>query len=264
MRLPAVLMFHHVEPKPLEPAPRFPNSYLTLDDFRAVLDLVEALGYTTLSLAEAARRVAPDSSQSKSTSIPRKSVVLTFDDGCRCFGTHAWPELKRRGMQATLFAVSGALGGTNHWDDRHGERVEHLADADELRALARDGVEIGCHSRTHRDLSVASVDEFAAEIVQSRADLEATLGCPIETYCYPYGRLSEAARNTILRAGFLAAVSIHDRPLARYGDLFAWPRLAVNPKESRFERRLKINGHYPLWSRLPRLGLLSALRRRGV
>jgi len=39
--------------------------------------------------------------------------------------------------------------------------------------------------------------------------------------------------------------------------------MIVNPGESRFERRLKASGAYPLWSRLPRLGLLKALRHGG-
>jgi hypothetical protein len=38
--------------------------------------------------------------------------------------------------------------------------------------------------------------------------------------------------------------------------------MIVNPGESRFERRLKAGGLYPLWSRLPRLGLLRAFRGR--
>jgi hypothetical protein len=62
-------------------------------------------------------------------------------------------------------------------------------------------------------------------------------------------------------AGYLAAVGIHSHPGARSGDPFALPRMILNPGESRFERRLKANGLYPLYSRLPRLGLLRALRR---
>jgi hypothetical protein len=59
---------------------------------------------------------------------------------------------------------------------------------------------------------------------------------------------------------YLAAVSIHAQPGARPGDLWALPRLIIAPGESRFERRLKVSGFYPLWSRLPRLGVLAGLR----
>lgn len=251
----AVLMLHHVEPLPLDPPALHPNSYLDRGDFAALLDDLAARRWRTVTLAEAARG-----------RLPRKTVVLTFDDGCRCFRDHALPELAARGMTATLFAVSGELGGTNRWDHNRrdptsGERREDLLDAAALRELAASGIEIGSHGRHHRDLSVCGDAELDEEIAGSKADLEAALGAPVRTFCYPYGRLDARAAAAARAAGYLAAVSIHRHPGARPGDLWALPRMIVNPGESRFERRLKTGGLYPLWSRLPRLGLLGALRR---
>jgi peptidoglycan/xylan/chitin deacetylase (PgdA/CDA1 family) len=248
-------MLHHVEPLPLDPPPLHPNSYLDRRDFAALLDDLAAQRYRTVTLAEAAERTR------SGRRLPPRTVVLTFDDGCRCFRDHALPELAARGMTATLFAVSGALGGTNRWDEAEGERRESLLDAAGLRHLAAQGIEIGSHGRHHRDLSVCGEDELREEIAGSKADLEAILGTPVRTFCYPYGRLSARASTLARAAGYLAAVSIHRHPGARPGDPWAWPRMIVNPGESRFERRLKANGLYPLWSRLPRLGLLGALRR---
>jgi peptidoglycan/xylan/chitin deacetylase (PgdA/CDA1 family) len=250
-----VLMLHHVEPFPLAPPALHPNSYLDRGEFGRFLDDLAARGYRTWTLAEAATRVA------EAKPVPRKSVVLTFDDGCRCFAEHAFPELSKRGMTATLFAVSGELGGSNRWDRAEGEREERLLDAAELRRLSEAGIEIGSHSRSHRDLTLCSAAELEDEVAGSRRDLEADLGIPVRTFCYPYGRLDERARAAAVAAGYGAAVGIHANPGARLGDLFALPRMIVNPGESRFERRLKTNGLYPLWSRLPRLGLLRALRR---
>jgi peptidoglycan/xylan/chitin deacetylase (PgdA/CDA1 family) len=193
--------------------------------------------------------------------LPRGSVVLTFDDGCRCFAEHAFPELQGRGMTATLFAVAGELGGTNRWDRVAGEREELLLDIDELRRLAGAGIEIGSHARTHRDLTACTDEELAAEVAGSRRDLETALGRPVLTFCYPYGRLDARVRAAADTAGYLAAVGIHRHPGAQAGDPLALPRMIVNPGESRFERRLKADGRYALWSRLPRLGLLRALRR---
>jgi len=250
----AVLMLHHVEPLPLDPPALHANSYLDRRDFADFLDDLAGRGWQTVTLAAAAQN-----------SLPRKTVVLTFDDGCRCFRDHALPELQARGMTATLFAVSGELGGTNRWDqnqgDQIGERREDLLDAAGLRELAAAGIEIGSHSRHHRDLSTCGDAELHEEIAGSKADLEAVLGAPVRTFCYPYGQLNERAAAAARAAGYLAAVSIHRHPGARSGDLWALPRMIVNPGESRFERRLKTGGLYPLWSRLPRLGLLGALRR---
>ena len=146
--LPPVLMLHHVEPGPLDPPPLHANSYLTRDDFARLLDDLAARRVRTLTLAEAV------------TEPKRRSVVLTFDDGCRCFRDHALPELEARGMTATLFAVSGELGGTNRWDREEGERPEELLDARDLWKIAAAGIEIGSHSRHHQDLPRCSDAEL--------------------------------------------------------------------------------------------------------
>lgn len=252
----SILMLHHVEPGPLDPPPLHPDSYLSRKDFAAFLDDLKAQGYRTLTLAAAI--------QGKS---PKRSVVLTFDDGCRCFRDHALPELQARGMTATLFVVSRELGGTNRWDrpaGAPGERTEELLGAGDLRRLTAAGIEIASHGRHHRDLTSCSDEELREELQGSRSDLEALLDTPVRTFCYPYGHVDDRVREAARAAGYLAAVSIHAQPGARPGDLWALPRMIINPGESRFERRLKANGLYPLWSRLPRLGVLAGLRGRGA
>jgi peptidoglycan/xylan/chitin deacetylase (PgdA/CDA1 family) len=254
---PPVLMLHHVEPLPLEPAPLHADSYLDRAEFAAWLDRLAARRFATLTLADAVER-------HRAGRLPRRAVVLTFDDGCRCFRDHAWPELAARGMTATLFAVAGELGGTNRWDAAAGERREELLAAADLARLAAAGVEIGCHGLTHRELAGLGEAELRQETAGARAALAAALGRPVATFCYPYGRFDEGARAAVCAAGYGAAAGIHGHPGARPGDLHALPRMIVNPGESRFERSLKARGLYPLWSRLPRLGLLRALRRRAA
>ena len=249
-----ILMLHHVEPLPLDPPALHPNSYLGTGEYAALLDLLAARRYKTWTLADLAK-AARDSRP-----LPRRSVVLTFDDGCRCFRDHAFPELARRGMTATLFAVSGELGGTNSWDRAAGERREDLLDAGDLRKLADAGIEIGSHGRHHRNLPACSDSELRDELAGSRADLESHLRTPVRTFCYPFGHLDARAREAVRAAGYIAAVGIHGHPGARPRDLLALPRMIVNPGDSRFELGLKASGAYRLWSRLPRLGVLRALR----
>ena len=252
-----VLMYHHVEPAPLVPPPSHPDSYVTPRQLAAQLDLLARRGFSTLTLAAAAAAVAAGDT------LPQRPVVLTFDDGCRCFAEHAAALLAERGMTATLFVVAGELGGHNRWDTVDGERREELLDAAGLRRLADEGFEIGCHGATHADLS--QLTEPAAlerETAGARRELEETLGRPVETFCYPYGRTSPVARRAVRDAGFRAAVAIHEHAGARGGDPWAVPRLAVRPGDAGFELWLKARGFYPAWSRLPRLGVLAALRRR--
>ncbi len=260
LRVP-VLMFHHVEAVAavdLVPPPLHPNSYLGRRELAKVLDVLAYYGHRTVTLAEAAERCRAG------RRLPGRSVVLTFDDGCRCFRDHAMPELQARGMTATLFAVSGLLGGSNSWDRPPGvagERREDLLDGAALRGVAAAGFEVGSHGRRHRDLTTCDGAGLADEVGGSREELAAALGAPIVTFCYPYGRLDERARGAVAAAGYVAAGSIHGFPGARPGDPLALPRLPVDPGISRFELLLKASGAYPWWSRLPSVGLLRALRR---
>ena len=245
-------MLHHVEPLPLEPPARHPDSYLSPAEFAGYLDRLVARGYRGVSLAEALARCGEDR---------RRTVVLTFDDGCRCFADHAAPALAARGFSATLFAVSGALGGTNQWDRAAGERREDLLDAAALRGLAEAGFEIGCHGRDHRDLTTLDAAALDAETAGAKADLEKALDRPVTTFCYPYGHSDEASRRAVRESGFAAAVGIVDHGIAARGDLWALPRWPLGPGESPFELGLKVSGRYRWWRRLPRLGVLSSLRR---
>jgi peptidoglycan/xylan/chitin deacetylase (PgdA/CDA1 family) len=260
-----VLMFHHVEPAGaagLVPPPLHPDSYLARGELGAALDALAGRGYRTWTLGAAAAR------RRGGGRLPRRSVVLTFDDGCRCFREHALPELSARGMTATLFALSGEMGGSNRWDRPAAgpcERREELLDAAGLRAVAAAGIEIGSHGRHHRDLTACDAAELEAEVAGSRAELEGALGAPVTTFCYPYGCCDERSRAAVAAAGYAAGAGIREHGLlqgGRRGDLLVLPRLPVNPGDSRFELLLKASGAYPLWSRLPRLGLLRRLRRR--
>jgi len=254
-RFPPVLMYHHVEPLPLDPPPVYAASYVARQVFARQLDRLRAWGLETQTFGDACAAAARGGS-------PRRRVVLTFDDACGCFVRHAAPELQARGMTATVFAVSGQLGGTNAWDAPAGERREHLLGAAELGALAAQGFEIASHGRRHADLEKLDDGAQQEELAGSRHDLETALGTPIATFCYPYGHLDGRAREHARAAGYRGAASIHGQPLAKPHDPFALARMIVGPEESDFELWLKARGVYPAWSRLPRLGLLRALAGR--
>lgn len=251
-----VWMYHHVEPQPLVPPAHHPASYLSPEAFGRQLDELLARGYRTATFSEAVeawRRGGPPA---------RRTVVVTFDDGCRCFVEHALPALLERRMTATLFAVSGELGGTNRWDAAAGERRERLLGAGELRELASLGIEIGAHSRSHARLTACDPGCLADEVAGCRRDLETALGRPVTTFCYPYGHSNREVRQAVRAAGFVAAASILGHPGAAFGDPYAVPRMILGPGDSRLELALKASGAYRWWRHLPRLGLLAALRHR--
>jgi Polysaccharide deacetylase len=95
--------------------------YLTTQDYR-VISVNEFLEFASL------RR-----------QLPRKSVVLTFDDGWKPFREFAYPILKELGFTATLFIYTDFVGSRSalSWD--------------EIRQLEKEGFQIEAHSKTHSD-----------------------------------------------------------------------------------------------------------------
>jgi peptidoglycan/xylan/chitin deacetylase (PgdA/CDA1 family)/SAM-dependent methyltransferase len=203
-----ILMYHRIgatAPAGLEPY------CLAAERFEAQLDWLRSAGYRTVSLA-----VWRWALRERNGSLPGKVVVLTFDDGYVDFATTAWPLLRKYGFGATLFVVTDHVGGVAEWDRAHGDPAPLLG-WDELRRLAREGVEIGAHSASHPYLSRCSVREVVDEARRARGRLEAELGRPVKVMAYPYGDEDGLTRRAMAAAGFELAVTT--RPgWARLGD----------------------------------------------
>lgn len=75
---------------------------------------------------------------------------------------------------------------------------------DQIRGLARAGMDVESHSRSHRVLQTLPPAELEAELVGSRTELEAQLGRPVRAIAYPVGR--RLGRNTLwIRDALVAA-----------------------------------------------------------
>lgn len=97
----------------------------------------------------------------------------------------------------------------------------------QLRELSDNGVEIGCHSMTHANLSRAPDEVVRRELANARSMIEEKLGRPARHLAYPYGQaeyLTSQAPALAREAGFdSACLAI---PGACIGsDLFALPRI---------------------------------------
>src|SRR5262249_10879061 len=93
------------------------------DVFREQMDWLVRKGYTTWTASrfvEAVRARAP---------LPRKVVVLTFDDGYLNNVTRALPILAERGLCATMFMVTRNAGDVPRWSERDGARIGAMIDA---------------------------------------------------------------------------------------------------------------------------------------
>ncbi len=87
---------------------RYPSTNISLQDFRAHLDLLHQQEFTVLKLGQVVERLR------KGVSLPQRCAVITVDDAYRSFLTDGWPLLKLYGYPATLFVTTNTVGGGDY------------------------------------------------------------------------------------------------------------------------------------------------------
>jgi peptidoglycan/xylan/chitin deacetylase (PgdA/CDA1 family) len=186
--IPVIMMYHSVSPYEQDP-------YLvtvTPERFDRQMRWLRRRGLRGVSVSEllAGRRVGDG----------HGLVGLTFDDGYADFVTYALQILARHGFSATVFPIAGRLGSQNDWD-AEGPR-KPLMTAGQVRKAADAGIEIGSHGLRHVSLPGMAAEALAAETGESRAILREASGQDIAGFCYPYGRIDEAAVAAVQAAGY--------------------------------------------------------------
>ncbi|RJX36453.1 MAG: polysaccharide deacetylase family protein [Desulfarculus sp.] len=229
-----ILMYHSISDDLRGTA--LPKLKVSPRAFARQLDTLARRGYAAVTLG---RALGPG--------CPPRAAVLTFDDGCRDFYTTAWPLLRARGMAATVFLVSGQIGGHNAWDLAKGLPREELLDAAQIRELAGQGVEFGGHGHSHQDLTGLGEAELAAELADCRRTLSELLGRPPEVFAYPFGLHDQRVRAAMAAAGFRAACTTRPDLLGPASDPLALGRIMVKRSDTPLDFGLKLTRTRSRW-----------------
>jgi peptidoglycan/xylan/chitin deacetylase (PgdA/CDA1 family) len=179
---------------------------LAASSFEEQMRYLKKEGYRVISLGEFVEFM------SLKRQLPRKSVVLTFDDGYRAFKEFAYPILKELGFTATLFVYTDYVGAGRNalsWD--------------ELKTLAAEGFDVQGHSKTHGDLRRAPNEtdaQFArrmqVELEQPLALFQQRLGGRPYYLAYPYGREDDDVVKKAKEYGYIAAFTVRRQGSAAF------------------------------------------------
>lgn len=181
----------------------------------------------------------------------RRHFLVTFDDGYRSVHDEALPVLRRLRVPATVFVLSGQLGGVSAWmPEMPGEP---LVTAAEVVALRDAGIDIGLHGLDHAALPGLPPERLREQVEVAADLLRDVTGERPRAFAYPYGRSDAAARAAVAAAGFEVAFSTH-----RGNGDFAVPRVDINATDSRVTFLAKTWPAYPKLRRLA--GTLPGLR----
>jgi peptidoglycan/xylan/chitin deacetylase (PgdA/CDA1 family)/glycosyltransferase involved in cell wall biosynthesis len=195
-------------------------------------------------------------------SLPEKPVLFTFDDAYTDIAKYALPILRKYGFSATVFVVTGRLGGTNTWDETEGSSTLRLMTAEEIVYWAGQGIEFGAHSRTHAHLTELPTAELTAEVAGSKRDLGALLGSPVISFAYPYGEYNETVRE-MARNEFDLVFGVEEGLNFLADDPHGIKRAYIGHRDSMFEFALSVRrgGIKSIRDWRIRLGIRSRLKR---
>jgi peptidoglycan/xylan/chitin deacetylase (PgdA/CDA1 family) len=132
-------------------------------------------------------------------------TALTFDDAFANFADVVWPRLRDAGLPATLFVPTGFVDGTHASPLSTAPRLSACTWA-QLRRMRAEGLEIGSHSRSHRNLRLLDDDAIDADLAAARVRLHEELGIEDAPFCYPQAKVSAAAERVVRRHHRVAVV----------------------------------------------------------
>ena len=176
--------------------------------FEAQMRALKRAGYTTITGEALVDHVA------KGARLPRKPILLTFDDGTAGQYTRVLPVLREHGFVATFFPMTVVLGRPG-WLTRG-----------QVRALARAGMSIGAHTYDHKAVPDFTGEDWATQLTEPGKELQRLAGRPIRLFAYPFGLYDAEAIQHLWSAGYRAGFQLAD-PLDREHPLWSIRRIIV-------------------------------------
>jgi len=150
-------------------------------------------GYTPVSGEEYVAHMA------RGAKLPRKPILLTFDDASGGQFTKALPILKKHHFKATFFVMTVVLGKPG-WMTKG-----------QVKALDRAGMTIGAHTYDHKAVPEYTSDDFETQLTEPGRELRKIVGHKVELFAYPFGSYSSNAIKPMFSAGYRAAFQLADK-----------------------------------------------------
>jgi peptidoglycan/xylan/chitin deacetylase (PgdA/CDA1 family) len=137
--------------------------------------------------------------------LPKRSVVITMDDGYKSVYQHAYPVLQKYGFPATIFVYSEFEGAR-----------DALTWKEMQEMVASRLIDIQPHSKTHSNLGIAQPDEdnaayerrVQAEVAVPMQQIAKHLGIPVHTFAYPYGDTNKYVIEQLKQRDYKMAVTV--------------------------------------------------------
>lgn len=206
-----VLMYHHIDPD------GDGSASITPELFRAHMSALSQAGYAALFPDDLAAYVNGEAP------LPKKPVVITFDDGYLSNYQYAYPILKETGMVATIFVIGATVGNTEYYKGTNYPITPHFTFQQGAEMVASGIISIQSHTYDMHQwapyetsdsprvnilpLAGETEEEYRAFLSADcqkirQAILEGTGEDKVHAMAYPSGKWNDLAQQVLLENGF--------------------------------------------------------------
>jgi len=181
------------------------------------------------------------------SSLPEKSVAITFDDGYSDNCTNALPILNKYNAKATIYLVVDRHN--REWSSKRKKKNSNnelmqepkLQDEQVIELIDSGLIEIGSHTMTHDNLPTLSQEQKQQEIINSRNQLKETFNIECDSFCYPFGLYDEADLKIAEQAGYSNATTV-EKGINSFQQVnpYQLKRITISGKDNFYAFKLKL------------------------
>jgi peptidoglycan/xylan/chitin deacetylase (PgdA/CDA1 family) len=233
-----VLQYHRIRRKDV--SDDFTNIAVFDTTFQRQIELLDQWGYVSITFDDYRLFLGGK------LNLPKRPVIITFDDAYEEIHSIAFPILKKLGMKAVIFVVGDSSIGASVWDKDNGGEYK-LLNTRQILELHMAGFEIGSHSLTHVDLTSIPKEKAWEEIVQSRMQLEILLNSPVRSFACPFGLVNKEVKQMISDAGYTICCGSYSGPPLFGMDYFEIRRIKVFNTNNKFLFRVQLHSLYAFY-----------------
>jgi peptidoglycan/xylan/chitin deacetylase (PgdA/CDA1 family) len=135
--------------------------------------------------------------------LPKKPIMLTFDDTVLDQFTVVNPTLKKYGYKAAYFVMTVSIG-------KKGKFVNYMS-ADQIKQLSDEGNTIGSHTYDHKNFKKYTGKDWEEQLDKPSKKLEEITGKKMEYFAYPFGLWNKEGFPELKKRGFKMAFALADK-----------------------------------------------------
>jgi peptidoglycan/xylan/chitin deacetylase (PgdA/CDA1 family) len=131
--------------------------------------------------------------------LPKKPIMLTFDDTKLDQYTAAIPEMNKYGFKGVFFIMTVSIGKANYMSKA---QIKELSDA---------GHVIGSHTYDHQNVKKYQGDDWLTQIEKPTKTLQEITGKEVKYFAYPFGLWNKEAIPELKKRGFTSAFILAEK-----------------------------------------------------